>query len=351
MSSVAIAVVLLLLLSSSFNYLPQGRALVEGWRNGEDRPQQKQEEASQLTIEGIEQEEGTPPTTVILDSAQQSTVKSQTATQPKNAATGAEPSPTNPSKIVVMGRMSAEDTDWVHTELPDWQTAIYTVDLPPNTTSPTGLRTRLNKGKEGNPYLTYIIDHYPDFPDIIAFIHAHRNGFPLAWHTDQKNHDAVTMLHDLRLQHVLDQGYANLRCEAFPGCPNEIQPWRDPPIEDKLPERLYPYVYSEMFQVPLHELRRKIETVGTACCAQFAVSKAQILQRPKTDYVRFRDYLEATTFEDDVIGRVYEYMWHIMFGREAVHCPDARTCRCKVFGHCTKTFNWRGSGAKSGGRG
>lgn len=33
-------------------------------------------------------------------------------------------------------------------------------------------------------------------------------------------------------------------------------------------------------------------------------------------------------------GRVLEYMWHILFGMEAVHCPAAGECYCEGFGKC-----------------
>lgn len=29
-----------------------------------------------------------------------------------------------------------------------------------------------------------------------------------------------------------------------------------------------------------------------------------------------------------------EYSWHMIFGKEAVHCPSARECYCKQFGLC-----------------
>lgn len=257
-------------------------------------------------------------------------------------------SSTGYSKAIVMGKLSSEDTDWVAQELSDWQNAVYVVDLPSNATSPTGLRTKVNKSKEAMPYLTYIIDHYPDFPDVMAFIHAHRLGWPEAWHTDAKNHDAVNMLRDLRLETVVKRGYVNLRCLGIPGCPDEIRPWRNPPDPEKLPESIYPYVYADFFNLPLSEVRKQIEVVATPCCAQFAVSREQILEKPKEEYERYRTYLDNTTYDDDTIGRVLEYMWHIIFGREAVHCDEVSSCQCEVFGRCS-SHRAPGGRHKSGG--
>ncbi|KAF2768845.1 hypothetical protein EJ03DRAFT_343742 [Teratosphaeria nubilosa] len=233
-----------------------------------------------------------------------------------------------------MGRLQTEDTSWVNSDLSDWQPFIYYVDLPSNESSPSGLRTKINKSKEAMPYLTYIIDNYPDFPDVSVFIHAHRNGYPQAWHNDAKNYDAVEMLQGLRLDTVMDRGYANLRCTPNPGCPDEIQPYRDPPDPEKLPEQIYPAVYAHFFGLPISEVREKIEVVATTCCAQFAVSKQQILQRPKSEYERFRRYVEETGYDDDTIGRVLEYMWHVIFGRESVDCEATGRCFCEIYGRC-----------------
>ncbi|KAK5113998.1 hypothetical protein LTR62_003121 [Meristemomyces frigidus] len=244
-------------------------------------------------------------------------------------------SPTPLTKAVVMGRLSNEDVDWVTRDLPGWQHYIYTVDLEPNITiSPTGFRTPINKGREAMPYLTYIIDHYNKLSDVNVFIHAHRNGYPAAWHNDAKDYDAVTMLAELQLPFVQEQGYANLRCRAIPGCPDEIQPWREPFDQNRDTEHIYPDVYGIFFNQTFDQYRDEIAVVGTQCCAQFAVSREQIQKHSRSEYMRWRQYVIETEHSDAVIGRVLEYMWHIIFGRSAVHCEEVVKCWCDVFGRC-----------------
>ncbi|RMX89692.1 hypothetical protein D0867_15410, partial [Hortaea werneckii] len=170
-SSIALALVLLLLAFSSIQYLPQGRSLVESWKNGQ-ASQSKQGGPSASDVESTDESDRTPGTTILLDVPQSSSDPSMTATSSSAVSTS-----TGYSKIVVLGRTQSEDTSWIQEELPDWQSAIYYVDLDSDETSPSGLKTNVNKGKEGNPYLKYIVDHYPDFPDVIAFVHAHRGGF------------------------------------------------------------------------------------------------------------------------------------------------------------------------------
>ncbi|KAL9116902.1 MAG: hypothetical protein Q9187_006568 [Circinaria calcarea] len=208
-----------------------------------------------------------------------------------------------------MARLEAEDTSWVENNLPEWQRAIYTVD----NTSATNHTSR-NKGREANVYLTYVIENYDDLPDIIVFLHSHRDGYPQAWHTDAANHDNVASINSLRLDTVREHGYVNLRCNPAIGCPDEVQPFRDPPKPDGDPEQLYGEAWNAMMgpDLPVPHI------VGVACCSQFAVSRKQVLARPRADYQRYLDWLMQTNATDYVSGRIFEYMWHIIYGQSAV---------------------------------
>jgi hypothetical protein len=97
----------------------------------------------------------------------------------------------------------------------------------------------------------------------------------------------------------------------------------------KATEIAYPQVFQELFPgEPLPS------TVGVACCAQFAVTRDRIRARPVTDYQHYRQWLLDTSLEDYVSGRVLEYSWHIIFGKPAVYCPNAKECYCNTFGLC-----------------
>lgn len=260
-------------------------------------------------------------------------------TQVTASASPQAPLPTI-SKGVVVGRLNDDkfNTDWV-TELEDWQSFVYIVDLEAGANSSTGYRTKMNRAHEAMPYLTFIVEHYPNFPDVVAFVHPHRGGpgaHDSAWHTDVPHNDAVSMLRLLRTETVLKQGYVNLRCvDVLPGCPDEVQPWRDPPDIEKTAEHVFPYYYASMFNVSLSQVRAQASVVAQACCAQFAVSKQQLLARPKEQYEHFLTFLENSVqdgHEDETAGRVMEYMWHIIFGRDHVFCPPAVDCYCDVYG-------------------
>ena len=238
-------------------------------------------------------------------------------------------------KVVIMAKLEQEDTDWVAANLPEWvfsltrlspsfsnfspswQQAIYTV----NPTSPAPLTTPMNKGHESMAYLSYIIDHYDTLPATLVFIHSHRAGFLTAWHTDTPLHDNVDALRTLQLPYVQANGYVNLRCNWNPGCEER----------HRLNKHITPQIWYDLFagtssfktstanDSSLQDSPMSAPAlVGAACCAQFAVSRDRVRQRPLSDYQWFRQWVVDTTLNDAKSGRVMEYMWHIIFGMDAV---------------------------------
>lgn len=230
------------------------------------------------------------------------------------------PSPSLPDRIIVMARTPKDDTRWVHEELQDWQSALYDIDIetPHNqsTLDPltdNTLRTLRNKGREGNAYLAYIVQHYDKLPSTIVFLHPHKDGYPGAWHTDSDNHSNVVSLRNLNISFIQSNGYANLRCINDPGCPQEVMPFRDPPEPHRVAEIATLDAWPALFNntdVP--------QIIATPCCAQFAVSSKQVRERSLDEYKKYYTWLMETPLPDDISGRVLEYLWHIFFGQEPV---------------------------------
>jgi len=208
------------------------------------------------------------------------------------------------------------------TLLTSWQHAIYHMDDPSYVLHPPE-----NKGREAMAYLTFLIDHYENLPEIIVFLHPHLKGWPEAWHTDAPDYSNVNSVRSLRLEYVREHGYANMRCISDPGCPGEIQPFRNDPTRSA--ELAFPDAWMYFFQTNMSTVP---DVVGTPCCSQFAVSREQVRKRPQSDYLRYRKWLLETELNSDVSGRVMEYMWHIIFGKDPVWCPSLNTCWCEQFG-------------------
>jgi hypothetical protein len=236
----------------------------------------------------------------------------------------ANPKPGTDDVELVVASMKKENVTWLDNYLLDWKKNIYVVDDP---NAP--LTVAVNKGREAMVFLTYIIDRYESLPGNVIFHHAQR----FQWHNDDPDYDSLPLLQRFRLDYLREQGYVNLRCVWVLGCPSEIKPFEDDyePKKDEPVHAKYAYkkAYEQLFPgetVP--------EKIGVTCCSQFAVRRETILQRPKADYVAYRDWLVKAPLGDDISGRVLEYSWHIIFGKEAVHCPAAGECYCRLYGLC-----------------
>lgn len=283
--------------------------------------------------------------------------------------------PPDPRLALVVASLKGDDTSWLGVHVPQHKAHVYVADDP---SAELGLRR--NKGRESMVYLTHIIEHYdddrPDTPDTedasdregngsggvtqpqpqplaLLFIHARR----YQWHNDDPLYDGVPPLQNFRIDNLLRKGYVNLRCVWTLGCPAEIRPLLSPTAssggntsslsppsdrsnsaydsdprsaETRATNSAYAAAFTELFPgTPIPS------EVGVGCCAQFGVSWARIRHaRSKSDYERYRAWLLATELPDAVSGRVLEYSWHVIFGMEAVHCPEVEGCYCEVFGVC-----------------
>ncbi|KAF2686670.1 hypothetical protein K458DRAFT_298200 [Lentithecium fluviatile CBS 122367] len=232
---------------------------------------------------------------------------------------------------VVVASQASEDATWLDTYFPRWEKNIYRVDdLNAKLTVPK------NKGREGMVYLTFIIDNYDSLPDNVLFIHPNR----YQWHNDDPDYDGLPMLRHFQLPYLEKEGYVNIRCAWSLGCPAEIKPLAE---EGEHRENVHAGGdYKKAFQIlfPGKEVPRE---VGVSCCAQFAATREKIRERNKEDYARWRKWLLETELDDSISGRVMEYSWHMIFGKEPVHCPSAKACYCSVFGLCGLECDERGS--------
>ena len=189
-----------------------------------------------------------------------------------------------------------------------WRNVIYTVD-----NLYASRHTPINKGRESLAYLQYIVEHYHNLPSTIVFLHSHKDGWPQAWHTDTLSYSNVESVRSLRTDFVQKNGYVNLRCQETHGCPDEIQPFRSPAKPGKTAEKVYAQAWQELFnntQVP--------QVVAAPCCSQFAVSRNQVLKRPRSDYEWFYNWVLMTSLSDELTANVMEYTWHIIFGKDPV---------------------------------
>ena len=144
-----------------------------------------------------------------------------------------------------------------------------------------------------------------------------------SWHVDSPLHSQVQSLRQLNHTYVRKQGYVNLRCKLKPGC------W-DSDLDNT---HVTPSIWRDLFQG--FELSYSIKgrnntdigaypeegKLSSTCCAQFAVTRDRIRERPRSDYVKMRLWIRhagGDGMDDAKSGRVFEFLWHVIFGMPAV---------------------------------
>ncbi|KAJ6110841.1 Protein of unknown function DUF3431 [Penicillium sp. IBT 16267x] len=233
-------------------------------------------------------------------------------------------------KELIIAAMKESDMSWVQENVPaDWVANIYRADVPEGEAEFT---VPENKGNEAMVFLTHIINRYDSLPDVNVFLHGGR----YQWHNDNPLYDSIISIKDLQLNHVRAAGYVNLRCSWIIGCPVELEParyLRERPDDPGHPTAVeFPDSFMALF--PGEEVP---EVVGVPCCSQFAVSREAIRARGKEQYVRMREWLLKSPLDAGTSGRIFEYLWHIMFGKKSQFCLDAAECYCNTYGYCNMT--------------
>ncbi|EPS26480.1 hypothetical protein PDE_01417 [Penicillium oxalicum 114-2] len=214
---------------------------------------------------------------------------------------------------IVAARSGPESTDWIEEFCEDYlcTSHIYSLDEFPEEEF---LVPHSRKGHEASAYLSYIVDNYDNLSPYTIFIH----GRAEQWHNDVAGPLTPKVLENLRYEAVGINGYVNLRCTNKPGCPSTLfqanpvtLDWDYQYLIEQLPEVLGYLLGIDPSQTP--------QDIGHQCCAQFAVTKERIQERPLEDYIRILDWVANTDLTDNYgIGWLIEKLWHIIFGMPAV---------------------------------
>jgi hypothetical protein len=227
----------------------------------------------------------------------------------------------NYTSVLVVAKTKDEDSSWMDREIPDQERAVYIADDP---TAP--LHPPTNKGHEVMVYLSWIIDNYANLPDVTIFMHAHQ----YTWHNDNMlDSDAANLVKRLSRPHVWREGFVNMRCSWYPGCPDWMHPGVTEENVSKQEEVHLAKSWSELF--PLDKLP---PVLAQPCCGQFALSRERIQAQPHVQYVSYREWLFSTELPDFLSGRIWEYVWQFVFTGENIYCPQEHRCFCEQFGIC-----------------
>jgi hypothetical protein len=145
-----------------------------------------------------------------------------------------------------------------------------------------------NKGNEASSYLQYIINNYDMLDDYTIFVHGHRT----AWHHSQNTDEKINNMQFVHPYYNINDGGLNTL--------TNIPEW------NKM-RYMIPHV-TKLF-TSFVNLRKVVFRNS----AQFYVHKSNILRHKKETYIKMYTYLMNSRETSYWTGRVFEYLWHIIF--------------------------------------
>lgn len=181
-------------------------------------------------------------------------------------------------------------------------------------------RIPINKGDEAMTYLTYIIQFYEMLPDKILFIHGHYEG----WHQVLNIDDIIALINWKGVE-----SYTNLRSCTYHPASQKRRYWSDVfDFSDILQYDSFLRFWNEFgmstkFGFP--PLNSSV-VVESYCCSQFLVDRTSVKQLSREFYIDLRAWLINTDMATYYAGRVFEYLWHIIFTGKLQHLTSKAAC-------------------------
>lgn len=205
-------------------------------------------------------------------------------------------------------------------------------DSSPSTPSSQSLATQENviKGIDVVAYLTYIVDHYDNLPDIVVFA---REAERKPQHWDIIGEDLPATLKRLNGLLVWEEGFVNLYCDPRNNCPR----WRRNQRKFANDNELHDY---QIFNAAWNSLNPGIpfpREVGQPSGNQFAATRDKIrYAKTRAEWAQYRNWVvdRAHDLSAAQSSRVWEYMWPYVFRNRGIICRKAASCYCDTYGVC-----------------
>jgi Protein of unknown function (DUF3431) len=199
-----------------------------------------------------------------------------------------------------------------------------------------------NRGSESMAYLTAIIDHYENLPDLMIFMHGHR----IAWHTPLLGQDWILrrlVTHPpLDLNLTSTNGYHALGClERWGNDISQLFPtdidanWKSnngPRWHESLAARFaqaWREHLGEAYNMPLPDY------VRTPTAATFIATRQAIRRRSKEFYIGMRNWMLETHIENKWLGIVMEFQVGLMIANKPHFSVSQEQCLCELYTICT----------------
>lgn len=265
---------------------------------------------------------------------------------PKNPPSGWAPA----ERLIVKVKLEDEDVSWLDSI--QWIWRHETVTIPNMYTNAHPLSHRPDKGRIASAYLTWIIENYNHLPETLVMLPPEDTA-PLADSSSSSSSinppnanpdlkssipppppfDIPHALKHLQTPFIQSTGFSALQCpshKSLSTCNSKALLPTHPPPSLRTLEAHIPAVWKDLFGPDAQAPERIAAVLG----AQFAVSREAIRKRSLQDYLRYWEWVNRTIMDDDSAGLVFEYVWHVVFGMQAVFCPERGRCECELYGRC-----------------
>lgn len=229
-----------------------------------------------------------------------------------------------PERLVVKLKLEGEDTSWIPKLEPAWRNDVIAMETMWPHAHPKAHRP--DKGRVASAYLRWIIENYNHLPETTVFL-------PPADTFDKEKIDLGEALSRLQIPFVHSSGYANLHCptsKSLTTCNDKVLNVAKASYEFRVLEAKIRDIWTKLFDKEVAVPERLASVLG----AEFVVSREQVRKRSVDEYLRYWTWLQKTIMDDDSSGLVFEYLWHVVFGKDAVFCPDLAKCECDLYGSC-----------------
>jgi hypothetical protein len=227
-------------------------------------------------------------------------------------------------RFIIKVKLEGEDTSWLPKLEPNWKHEIISIEPMYSNAHPKAHRP--DKGRVANAYLAWIIENYNDLPETAVFL-------PPSDPFQEETLDLSAAIPAIQIPFIQSSGYANLHCptsKSFTTCNGKSLNPMKPSYELRTLEAKIPDVWRECFGQRAGVPERIASVLGS----EFAVSREQVKKRSVEDYLKLWSWLNKTIMDDDSSGLVLEYIWHVVFGKDPVFCPEETRCGCDLYGKC-----------------
>jgi hypothetical protein len=253
-----------------------------------------------------------------------------------------DPSPWNPpspkeasqetpaERLIVKVKFEGENVSWMKKLEPTWQNEFVTVESMYLHLHAKAHRP--DRGRIASAYLTWIIENYNHLPETVVFLPS-SDPFDKSISGLHSTISLYNSISSLQTPFVQSSGFANLHCPTSKSrttCNNKVLNSEKPSYELRTLETQIVDVWKECFGEGIQTPARIASVLGS----EFVVSREQMKKRSVEEYLKLWSWLNSTVMDDDSAGLVFEYIWHVVFGKDAIFCPEQAKCECDLHGRC-----------------